>query len=193
METEIKLIKAGSAILLGLAVLAWAYWVIVMCSFIVPRIFVDGVWQDLRIVENHAVISTKAKVIYGSMWIVSIATGSGAFLAGANMLSYFWRGQLFTHGSVRSIFWLGLALVVAMVWDTILDGFDHAILTMDNTGTAIVDATGQVVSAGKRYIPPSYDYDSGDISLMLCGFGFCLLGFVLRVAQRVDAENKEFI
>jgi hypothetical protein len=64
---------------------------------------------------------------------------------------------------------------------------------MDNTGRPLLNEAGDVISAARRYIPPSYDYDSGDISLLLCGLGFCLLGFVLRVAQRLEAENKEFI
>jgi type VI protein secretion system component VasK len=114
MQREMKLIKLGSMVLVFLSLFAWAYWVIVMGSYILPRLFVDGVWQQLRVVENHAVISSKAKLIYGAMWFVSIVTGSAAFLAAANMLSHFWRGQLSPKDRLNRSF--GWASHLSLQW-----------------------------------------------------------------------------
>jgi len=79
-----------------------------------------------------------------------------------------------------------------MFWDTLVDYWDHSLLTWNNTGQGGTMPDG-TLSAAKMYLAPNYHYDSGDVALFLCGLGFYLIGYVLDVAQRIEAENKEIV
>lgn len=190
--TDTKMIRIGSQFIMLITALAWLVWIYHLLSFLIPVFTQENYWQNLGMVEDHIEIGWFPWLAYLGLWVGIFVIGSGAFFLGFRLLNLYRKGEYFTDRSVRTIQYVGMALVVAMIWDTLVDYLDHALLTWNNTGQGGVMPDG-AVAAAKMYLPPVYRYDSGDISLLLCGLAFCLIGYVLRVAKRLEAENKEIV
>ena len=189
---EVKFIRIGASVLILLALLFWGLWMFQLLSFAIPVFTKEGYWQGLGMVEDHIEIGWFAWSAYLGLWVGVMVIGSAAFASGIRLLDLFRRDEYFTPKTVRMIQWVGLILSASMIWDTIIDFVDQSLLTWYNTGQGGVTAEGAWAEA-KMYLPPAYHYDSGDIALLLCGLGFFLIGYVLQVAQKLEAENKAFV
>ncbi|MEM9708253.1 MAG: DUF2975 domain-containing protein [Pseudomonadota bacterium] len=167
--TTIMMVLAGAyAIYMPLSLLWW----------LVPFAFTDpSRWVSLANVDA-AFIPMTTRALYFGVWMVVIVTGVLAVLAGMKVLDIYRRGRYFSEEAFRWIFRLGLMIVVAMLADTVLAATNTAILTLHN-------------SVGQRQI--SFYIDNGDISLALCGLGFCINGWVLQIARRIKVENESFV
>ena len=192
MRNELNIIKWGAIAIIVLAAIAWVSWSWFILGYVQNMLFTDGFWHRRWNVENHAEITPTAWWSFLGLIGIGYTLGTACFFAGIRMLSLHARAELFTPKTVNAIFTLGLIIVITMLWDTVWGALDHAIITSVNTNSAQMLADGSI-SRARPYMPPSYDYDSGDIALILCGLGFCIIGYILRVAQKIDAENKEFV
>lgn len=127
------------------------------------------------------------RALFGAMWFVTICAGWVATFFAVQLLWQFRKGFYFRSITARTIKRFGLGLAATAIFDTIFAAFGYSVLTW---GNAPLDA-GRAGAVG--YIAPSYFYDPGDITMLLCGLTFCLIGWVLQEAEHIEAENRSFV
>lgn len=181
-----------STAIMILAALFWLFWIYWVTGWMLKLTFNDTFWNGLRLVESHAERSITGRLGYACLSVATLITGCAAFAAGLNLLNHIRRGHYFTVGSCRAIRWFGIALLAAMAMDTVFDTLDHVFLSWDNTNTAVTLENGSL-SLARPFIPPRFEFDSGDISLALCGLGFALLGYVLEIARGLEDETRAYV
>lgn len=185
-QTRIRRLRRV-ATLLQYAVLAFVtFWSYLLLDWAIPVIFTDAIHTH-RFVETGAEVTVLMRVIYGGLWLSVLVAGWVGAAFAVRMSRQIRAGHYFTDKTARDIKWLGLSLVAAMICDTILAAFGHSVLTWGNAPKV----PGLPGSIG--YVPPSYYFDSGDITVMLCGIGFFLVGWLLQEGGRIEAENRGFV
>jgi len=185
-NTRARRLRLVATLLLIATVLFTILWSWLLLRWVVPQVFGDLIYENY-FVEEGAQVTIMMRAIYGSLWFITI----GAGLVGAGFaVQMLWRvraGEYFTERTALSIKRFGLALVAAMICDTVLAAFGHSVLTWGNA-PLVVGAEGSI-----GYVPPTYYYDSGDITVLLCGIGFFLIGWILQEGGRIETENRGFV
>ncbi|MEL7461847.1 MAG: DUF2975 domain-containing protein [Pseudomonadota bacterium] len=168
MATIIMLLTVAYTIYMPLSILWW----------LVPFAFGDpDQWVSLAFVDAE-VIPLWTRGLYFAVWMTTIVGGLLSLLAALKVLNIYRRGAYFSEDAFRWIMRLGVLIVAAMLADTLVGATSTAILTMHN-------------SVGQREV--ALYIDNGDISLALCGLGFCMIGWVLKIAIGMKAENESFV
>lgn len=159
----------------------WAIWLVRLLVWLIPFVFAGGM-QGSRWVDDGVTLSFLHGLTYFGVWFLIILAGSYAFWMATRLLGSLRRGEFFSLVTCRQLKVFGVSVMVAMVADTVLASSLRPILTWVNP------------SDGKTgFVGPAYFYDAGDVSLALCGFGFCIIGWVFAEGAKIEAENKEFI
>lgn len=167
-----------STMMMILASLYAIYMPVSILWWLIPFAFAEPqIWTNLDFVDAPA-IPTATRILYFAVWLTTILGGTLAILAGIKVLDIYRRGRYFSEEAFRWIMRLGVMIVIAMLADTLVGATNTAILTMHN-------------SVGQRMV--ALYIDNGDISLALCGLGFCLIGWVLRIAMQLKTENESFV
>ncbi len=178
---RMKRVRLAATSMIVVTALFWCYWVTRLLRWLVPFTFGGGM-QSSRWIDDGVTVSVMHAGVYFVSVLVMALIGSFACWAAIKLLLALRGGAFFSLQTCRRIQVFGMAIVGAMIADTVLAASLQPILTWANP-----------VDGPVGYVEPRYVYDSGDISLALCGFGFFIIGWVFAVGAQIEAENKEFI
>jgi hypothetical protein len=183
-------IKVASTVLLACTVFFAAYWLKNLAVNVTPYVMgakiyevttvvdIDGTLHSVYVVDPRITVSVFQRVLYGAAWMAVIIPSLIAFYFAIQLLSRIRQGDYFTLVTTRYLRNLGVAVMVAMIGDTLLPILVRMILSYRN-----IDGM----------LGPRYFYDAGDISLFLAGFGFAIIGWVFHEARKIQIENQEFV
>jgi hypothetical protein len=183
-------IKVASTVLLACVVCFAVYWLKNLAVNVTPYVVgakiyevttvvdIDGTLHSAYVVDPRITVSVFQRVLYGASWMAMIIPSLIAFYFAIQLLSRIRQGDYFTLVTTRYLRNLGVAVMVAMIGDTLLPILVRMILSYRN-----IDGM----------LGPRYFYDAGDISLFLAGFGFAIIGWVFHEARKIQIENQEFV
>ncbi|GEM_PF-4635618 len=183
-------IKVASTVLLACVVFFAAYWLKNLAMTVTPYVVgakiyevttvvdIDGTLHSAYVVDPRITVSVFQRVLYGAAWMAVIIPSLIAFYFAIQLLSRIRQGDYFTLVTTRYLRNLGVAVMVAMIGDTLLPILVRMILSYRN-----IDGM----------LGPRYFYDAEDISLFLAGFGFAIIGWVFHEARKIQIENQEFV
>ena len=174
-------IRTISTVLMVLVGLFWVVWLANLLRWYVPFVFQGGM-QNHPWVEPGVIVSTGQYTAYGIVWGLVVAASCVAFWLALRLLRDLRAGAYFSIEACEKVQRFGLSLVAVMAADTILGMAISPILTWGNAPDGPV---------GRRSF--EYFFDSGDITIALCGLGFYGLGWVFQIGFEIERENREFV
>jgi hypothetical protein len=183
-------IKRLATLLIALIAIFCIYWSIHVLSWIIPFTFGDGM-QNTPWVEDGVTITLWQRVSYFALVAPTILLAWVSFYYAFKMLIAIRSGALFELKTCRYVQFFGGFLTLTMLFDTLISTFQLAIITWENAPVVMQDGEKLPGSIGR--IPVIYYFDSTSITLVLCGLGFCVAGWVLSEAVHIAHENEAFI
>ena len=181
MNPRMNRVRTLTTAMIALTALFFVYWNIMIVSWMVPFVFGEGM-QNGAWVDEGVVVSFGQRAIYFAMWLIVVAAAWFTFFSAFRMLATFRNGAFFTIETCRKIQSFGAGLVAVIVCDTLFSIFRLPIMSWANPADG---ATGN--------ISPSFYFDSGNITIFLCGLGFFVVGWVLHEGAQMAEENQGFI
>lgn len=174
-------IRTISTVLIVLVSSFFIVWITQLLGWLVPFLF-QGAMQDHPWVEPGVEVSLGQMIAYGALWFTVVGISCAAFWVALRLLFDLRAGAYFSIEACQKVQRFGLTLVGVMVADTVLGLAIAPILTWGN------DPNGPIGQRGFEYY-----YDSGDITIALCGLGFYSLGWVFQAGFEIERENREFV
>lgn len=147
-------------------------WLLNM-SFLQPDRWLASPWVD-----QGAVIEPLTRTTYFAVWLLPLLAGIYSLLAALYLLWFFRQSIFFDDRIARALTHIGGAVVASAVLDNLAASVSPMILSWHNeAGPAVL----------------RFWYDSKAFSLIFCGIGFVMLGWVLKQAILIARENEEFL
>jgi hypothetical protein len=178
---RMKRVRLLTMTMIVLTALFFARWNFQIFSWMIPFVFGSGI-QDASWVDDGVIITFGQRATYLMFWAVTILLSWFTFYAAFRMLATFRKGAFFEVSTCRKIQVFGAGLVGVIVSDTVLTLVTMPILTADNP---VDGKTGNV--------GPSLVLGSSEITLVFCGVGFFILGWVFHEGVQIAEDNKGFV
>lgn len=148
---------------------------------VIPGMLDFAFFEPSRMLSNHftqGYVINEMRWLWFFMWSVPIL--AGLYGCAAALYSFYLCkvGRYFDPKFGIGLIHLGLAVSIGMISDILANSTSRKILTWVHP-----DGT----------LPFDLRYGSEDLALILCGFGFCALGLIVREAAKIAEENKAFV
>lgn len=127
---------------------------------------------------SQGYVTSEMRWIWFFMWLVPII--AGLYGCAAALYSFYLCriGRYFDPKFGYGLIHTGLAISISMIADVFAQSSIRKVLTWVHP-----DGT----------LPFKFRYGSEDLALILCGFGFCALGLIIREVAKVAEENRAFV
>lgn len=154
-------------------------WSLQILSWLLPLLFADDkVWHALNWTDQTAEISLTIRVCYALLWSVLLATGWTLTYFTIRLMLTLRKGHYFSLNTAYLIKAVGGTLSMFALNDTLFATLSPVILSLN---------------AANGPAALQYWFDSGDITMFICGLGFVLVGVVAKEAFKIAQENESFL
>jgi hypothetical protein len=137
-----------------------------------------GLWESHRWVTEGTQITWGIKAVYLVIWIIPTAFGVGAILAAFSIARLFRAGTIFDDIVARRILLLGQCTTISPLLAMGAGSITPMVISWHNPDGAMA---------------LRFWYSAPNLSLVLCGLAFILMGAVLREGMTIARENEAFI
>ena len=171
-------IQHFSTILIGLAFafaifytysnLTWLF----QFSFFDPQLWAKAIEADLSSITN----SNRWVFFLARVFVLIVALY--AILRGILVLVQLKNGRYFHPVTTNHLFQFGCAICLSMIANTLMSMFHALILTYP---------LGELAQTVR------FRWDFSIISLFLCGLGFCLVAWALKIAHQLQEDNESIV
>jgi len=115
---------------------------------------------------------------YFWMWLTPVIAGIYGCVAALYLANLCRVGRYFDERFARGLYHLGAAVIASLVTDILATSFTPKLLSWINP-------------AGPLDV--RWRFQSEETGLVLCGIGFCALGWVMQEAVKIAEENDGFV
>ena len=127
---------------------------------------------------SGGIVENETRWIWLAMWTVPILGGIYACVAAIYATQMVRMRCYFDVRFASAIFHLGVGTIISLVADIVATSFSRKVLSLHNP-------------SGQHDL--WFRFHSEEWGLILCGVGFCALGWVLREAVKIAEENDGFV
>jgi hypothetical protein len=137
-----------------------------------------GLWEAHRWVMPETKVAPSTKAVYFLIWLVPTAFGLGAILTALSIAQLFRTGIIFDDIVAKRILQLGRCTVASPFTAMLAGSVTPVLISWHN-------------SDGPMAL--RFWYSAPNLSLVLCGLAFILMGAVLREGIIMARENEAFV
>lgn len=174
-------VRRLTTLMIGLTALFCVYWSVNILIFIAGFIFGDGMQTNVW-VDEGVTITFGQRSSYFVLLLIVAGLAWSTFYAAFQMLKALRQGAFFAVETCRRVQVFGAFLIATFVSDTVLTTLGVTIVTWNNP-----------VDGAVGFMAPTYYFNSTTITVMLCGLGFFIVGWVLHEGAQMAEENEGFI
>lgn len=171
-------IVVTAALLIGLVLFAVYYPYTFFRHTVAFAFTKPELWQSQPYVDPFVIVPAGQRAIYFMVWMVPMLATQAMLLAAIWFCVMLLRGVYFALPTIRALQWVGVFGTLAGVTALGALALNPWMLTMTNA---------------QNHHGPRLVYQSGEIGVLLVGLGVFLVAWVMRLAMKLQSENKEFI
>lgn len=135
-------------------------------------------WQEIYMVDDDVLVPLAARTAHFIKWIPSVLFTELMVVMALYLVHLIYRGVYFCDRTARALQWVGGLGALAALATLLSISFEAWMLTRFNA---------------EHVAPIKFQFDSGEMGVLLAGLGVFMLGWVFRVAMFKDKENREII
>lgn len=132
--------------------------------------------ESSRFTSGH--VNELIRWIYFIMWLLPVVAGVYACAAALFSVNLCRNGHYFDTRFARGIWHVGMGTIISLATDIIATTLSPKVLSGLNPNGPLA---------------LRFRFNSEEYGLLLCGIGFCALGWVIHEAVKIAEENDGFI
>jgi len=127
---------------------------------------------------TNGYVTSQMRWMHFTSWFIPLLFGMYACFAALYTSNRFRTGKYFDKKAATGIMHMGVAIIISLATDILATALFPVIHSWANPD-------------GLRAM--NIRFRSEETGLILCGIGFCAIGFILKEGIKIDQENKEFV